>query len=46
MSFAVMGTKLGLDLTILNSEYIKTSFPKKLTTPKRSMKETITLKKI
>ena len=27
MSFAVMGTKLGLDLTILNSEYIKTSFP-------------------
>ena len=27
MSFAVMGTKLDLDLKILDSEYIKTSFP-------------------
>ena len=28
MSFAIMGTKLGKDLKILDSEYIKTSFPK------------------
>ncbi|PPR46185.1 MAG: 3-phosphoshikimate 1-carboxyvinyltransferase [Alphaproteobacteria bacterium MarineAlpha5_Bin8] len=28
MSFAIMGTRLGTDLNILNSEYIKTSFPK------------------
>ena len=27
MSFAIMGTRLGSDLKILNSEFIKTSFP-------------------
>ena len=27
MSFAVMGMKLGIDLEILNPEFIKTSFP-------------------
>ena len=27
MSFAVMGMKLGIDLKIMNSEFIKTSFP-------------------
>ena len=27
MSFAVMGMKLGIDLKIINHEFIKTSFP-------------------
>ena len=27
MSFVVMGMKLGIDLKIMNSEFIKTSFP-------------------
>ena len=28
MAFAIMGTKLGINLSIKDSEYIKTSFPK------------------
>ena len=28
MAFAIMGTKLGVDLSIKDDEYIKTSFPK------------------
>ena len=31
MAFAVMGTKLGLNLSIKNYEYIKTSFPNFIT---------------
>ena len=27
MAFAIMGTKLGVNLTIKDSEYINTSFP-------------------
>ena len=27
MAFAIMGTMLGINLKILNSEYINTSFP-------------------
>ena len=32
MSFAIMGTRLGVDLKIINSEFIKTSFPNFLIT--------------
>ena len=32
MSFAIMGTRLGIELKIINSEFIKTSFPDFLVT--------------